>query len=165
MKQPQNYELALVSKDISDDPCFPSEQVKEFLYCISKSFSVKHACSMSGLGYNTVLDWLNPNCPRYKQGLHKLFERAQASCFASHIKAVHDSKDWKAHAFWLERHEKDYAPRDKSASVINNIGINTSPERIQLTPDMLKSLSQAYDDMKKESQSPGQRSSTDERLF
>jgi hypothetical protein len=150
MKQPQILQLALISK--SNDTDVPTEQIKEFLYCVSKSFSVKHACSMSGIAYQTMLDWLNPNNPRHKAGLLKLFERAQALAFSSHIDAIHNSKDWKAHAFWLERNEKDFAPKDpKNPSIINNIGIASSAtERIQLTPEMMRSLSKAYDDMKTE---------------
>jgi hypothetical protein len=150
MKQPRPFALTLVEDN--NDTFFPDEQIKEFLYCISKSFTLKHACSMAGIAYATMTDWLNPNNPRHKAGLLKLFERSQAIAFSSHIDAIHNSSDWKAHAFWLERNEKGFAPKDpKNPSIINNIGIASSAtERIQLTPEMMRSLSKAYDDMKTE---------------
>ena len=156
MKQPQILAVTLVEE--GNDTPIPDEQVKEFLYCISKSFTLKHACSMSGVPYQTMLDCLNRNNPRHKAGLLKLFERAQALAFSSHIDAIHNSSDWKAHAFWLERNEKGFAPKDpKNPSIINNIGIASSAtERIQLTPEMMRSLSKAYDDMKTEA-SPNDR--------
>ena len=98
------------------------------------------------------MDWLNPNHSSYKEGLSKLYNRAKGLAFAKHVDALNDPKDWKAHAFWLERNEKDYAPRDKiSGNVVNNIGIQSTTERIQLSPDQMRSLSKAYDQMKKES--------------
>jgi hypothetical protein len=151
MKQPQVLAVTLVEE--GNDTSIPDEQVKEFLYCISKSFTLKHACSMSEVPYQTMLDWLNPNNPRHKAGLLKLFERARALAFSHHVDEIKKSKDWKAHAFWLEHNEKEYAPKDrKSPQVINNIDIGNNPatERIQLTPEMMRSLSKAYDDMRSE---------------
>jgi hypothetical protein len=106
---------------------------------------------MSGVHFESMVNWLSPSHQSYKEGLAKLYKRAKAIAFGKHVEALHDSKDWKAHAFWLERNEKDYAPRDKvSGNVINNIGIATSSaERIQLTPEQMRSLSKAYDDMRK----------------
>jgi hypothetical protein len=98
-----------------------------------------------------MLRWLNPREPAHKPALLKLFNRAKAMAFTKHIDAINQSKDWKAHAFWLSANEKDFAPKDpRNPQVINNIGISSSPDHIQLSPDILKSLSQAYDDMKKE---------------
>jgi hypothetical protein len=46
------------------------------------------------------------------------------------------ASDWKAHAFWLERNEKGFAPKDPKNPSIINIGIASSAtERIQLTPE------------------------------
>jgi hypothetical protein len=152
MKQPRLLEVMLVEE--CNDTFFPDEQVKEFLYRISKSFTLKHACSMSGIAYATMVDWLNPNNPRHKAGLLRLFERARALAFSHHVDAINESKDWKAHAFWLEHNEKEYAPKEKSPRVVNNIGIQTSStERIQLAPEMMRSLSKAYDDMRSEAPS------------
>jgi hypothetical protein len=152
MKQPEILQLTVISKE--NDTYVPTAQVKEFLYCISKSYSVHHACSMSGVDFNTMVNWLSPSHQSYKEGLSKLFKRAKAIAFGKHVEALHDSKDWKAHAFWLERNEKDYAPKDRVPStLINNVGFTSnSSERIQLSPEQMRSLSKAYDDMKKESQ-------------
>jgi hypothetical protein len=150
MKQPEILQLTVISKE--NDTYLPTAEVKQFLYCISKSYSLTHSCSMSGLHHQKVADWLNPNHSSFKEGFTKLYQRAKAMAFGTHVEALHSSKDWKAHAFWLERNEKDYAPRDKiSGNVVNNIGISTQPtDRIQLTPEQMRSLSKAYDDMHKE---------------
>jgi hypothetical protein len=149
MKQPEVLQLTVIGNE--NDTYVPNAQVKEFLYCISRSFSVHHACSMAGISYQSMMTWLNPGHSSYKEGLNKLFQRAKAMAFSKHVTALHESKDWKAHAFWLERNEKEYAPRDKvSGNVVNNIGINTSSEKIQLTPEQMRSLSKAYDSMHKE---------------
>jgi hypothetical protein len=149
MKQPQVLHLTVINNH--NDTYIPTEQVKQFLYCVSKSYSITHACSMSGIDSQQMSSWLSPPNPSYKQGLHKLFNRAKAIAFGKHVEALNESKDWKAHAFWLERNEPDYAPKDKvSGNLINQIGTQ-SGERIQLSPDQMKSLSKAYDDMKKDS--------------
>lgn len=153
-KQPEILELSLIADDDggSEEKYFPTREVREFLYCISQSFSVTHACSMAGIKYDSMIHWLSVKSARHKPALLRLFEHAKAMAFTTHIKAINESKDWKAHAFWLERNEKDFAPKDpRNPQVINNIGINSSPDHIQLSPEMLKSLSQAYDDMRKES--------------
>jgi hypothetical protein len=148
MKQPQILQLTVVGNE--NDTYVPDAQVKEFLYCISRSFSIHHACSMAGISYERMTTWLSPSNTAYKEGLNKLYQRAKAIAFSKHVEALHESKDWKAHAFWLERNEKDYAPRDKiSGNVVNNIGINSSTEKIQLSPEQMRSLSKAYDEMHK----------------
>jgi hypothetical protein len=151
MKQPEILQLTVINNE--NDTYIPTEQVKQFLYCISKSFSTHHACSMSGISYERMTSWLNPTHSSYKEALTKLYSRAKAIAFGKHVEALHESKDWKAHAFWLERNEKDYAPRDKiSGNVVNNIGFSSTTEHIQLSPEQMRSLSKAYDDMKKDAQ-------------
>jgi hypothetical protein len=116
-RQPIVLDLAIVEE--KNDTYYPNEQVREFLYCIAHSYPLKHACAMAGVNITTMQGWLNPNHSSFKQGLLKLYDRAQAVCLSKHVRSIHESRDWKAHAFWLERHEASYAPREKGQPNIN----------------------------------------------
>jgi hypothetical protein len=148
MKQPKLLALTVVQQE-QDDDFVSNQQINEFLYCISQSFSVKHACSMSGISYDSMLHWLNPNDQRARPNLQKLFQHAKASAYAKHLSHIHNSKDWKAHAFWLERHEQEYQARSMEQGA-GSLEQQPNSKTIQLSPDMLKTLSDAYDSMRKE---------------
>ena len=125
MKQPQVLAVTLVEE--GNDTSIPDEQVKEFLYCISKRFTLKHACSMSGIAYQTMLDWLNPNNPRHKAGLLKLFERAQALAFSHHLDAINKSATGRLMLSGWNNNEKGYPPKDPNPLPLSIISVSLPP--------------------------------------
>lgn len=143
MNQPQPFALKAIEE--LDDQYLPTPQIQEFLLAITRSYTITHACSLAGLNLTVVLDYLNPQAKTYKPGLLKLYDRAKSICYGRHIETLNRSKDWKAHAFWLERHEESFAPKEKGASITNQVVVNPEKPTIKMDPDTIKALSEAYD--------------------
>jgi hypothetical protein len=56
-------------------------------------------------------------------------------------------------AFWLERNTEEFAPKEKGASVVNQVVVNPEKPMIRMDPETIRTLSEAYDAMRKEKSS------------
>lgn len=119
--------------------------LRDFIYGISRGYSVRHACQMSGHDYENVLDYLNDKNPYFKPDLWKLFQKARGVAQARHVEALNSATDWHAHAFWLERRvPREYAP-PRAGLPLEEEGQAERKALIRMTPETLEALSQAYD--------------------
>ena len=115
--------------------------LRDFVYGISRGYSVRHACRMSGEDYERMLDYLNPRNSLFKPDLLRLVEKARAVAYARQVEKLNASSDWHAAAFWLERREREFAPPR----------LGRDPEEHQerralvMTPETIDALSAAYD--------------------
>jgi hypothetical protein len=78
--------------------------------------------------------------------LYREFQKAKAICVIGHIEKLLAAKDWRAHAFWLERMTEEFA--GKNAKQMKDEeeelkGVANNP--FMLTPETIKRLSDAYD--------------------
>ena len=112
---------------------------------------MRHACAIAGISYDSMITWLNPSNARYKPNLFKLFERAKAVYYHKQIDKLNRARDWRAAAFWLERHEEEFAPKKKGSGIVNQVSVNLGGKpglTLTLTPEDLSALSAAYDRQK-----------------
>jgi hypothetical protein len=114
-----------------------SAKIQEFLFGISKGYSTNHSCALSGCRADAMGRWLNPRHQNYKPKLHTLFKRAKAVFYAKQVDKVANAKDWRAAAVWLERHEKDWNPKEAAM-----LQANETP-MIKMDSEMVNALSKA----------------------
>jgi len=119
-----------------------SAKIQEFLFGISKGYTLSHSCALSGCKRDTVARWLDPKHANYKPKLSTLYNKAKAVFYAKQVDKVANSKDWKAAAMWLERHEQDWNPKDKTITVR---GEDSTP-LIRMDSETISELSKAYDE-------------------
>ena len=148
MKQPEPFQICIIED--ANDSYMPSEQVQEFLFGISKGYSTYHSCALAGVSYATMLAWLDANNTRHKPGLLKLFHKAKAISYSEYVDKIRNSRDWRAAAFWLERHEEEFAPKEKGISIVNQVVNANSKPKIIMDPETIRALSEAYDERMKE---------------
>jgi hypothetical protein len=77
---------------------------------IAEGLPTCHACALARLNYNTVRTWLNPKHKQYRASLDADFKAARATAVLYHLGVINESKDWRAHAWWLQRNVPEYAP-------------------------------------------------------
>ena len=66
--------------------------------------------------------------------------------YVKQIEKINRTRDWRAAAFWLERHEEEFPEGERRATIINQVGINMGGKpKITLDPESLRALSAAYD--------------------
>jgi hypothetical protein len=75
--------------------------LEDFLYAVSRGHSVRNACLVSGVAYDSMLKWLNPRSPRHKPSLLKRFERAKRG-------EENSSVDTAALRWWCEKMAKKH---------------------------------------------------------
>ena len=115
--------------------------LRDFVYGISRGYSIRHACRMAGENYERMLDYLNPKDNLFKPDLLRLVDKARAIAYARHIEKLNSSNDWHAAAFWLEHTQREFAPPR-----INAAHPEDSPKpALVMTPETIDALSQAYD--------------------
>ena len=133
-----------------------SDKIQEFLYGVSKGYSTVHACALSGCDSDMMHRWLSPRQKNYKPKLHILFKRARAVFYARQVDKVANSRDWRAAALWLERHEADWNPKETTRIV----GIGDGVPMIKMDSDTIAALSNAYDERMKKAD-PARQSAND----
>ena len=115
--------------------------MRDFVYGISRGYSVRHSCRMAGEDYERMLDYLNKAGPYFKPDLLRLVDKARAVAYARQVEKLNAASDWHAAAFWLERREREFAPPR----------LGRDPEEHQerkalvMTPEAIEALSAAYD--------------------
>jgi hypothetical protein len=117
-----------------------SSKLQEFLFGISKGYSMQHSCALSGCKENAMRRWLDHTHSNYKPKLAILYKRAQAVFYAKQVDKVANAKDWKAAALWLERHEKEWNPKDTV-----KIEAGNEVPMIRMDSETINELSKAYD--------------------
>ncbi|HET6886622.1 MAG TPA: hypothetical protein VFH87_01740 [Candidatus Udaeobacter sp.] len=117
------------------------DALRDFIFGISRGYSVRMACRMSGNDYEVMLDFLNNQSPYWKPDLFRLVEKARAVCYSRHVEALNAATDWHAHAFWLERRE----PKEYGRTVSLEEEGAQRRALIRMTPETLDALSEAYD--------------------
>jgi hypothetical protein len=120
-----------------------NDKIQEFLFGISKGYSVQHSCALSGCKEETMHRWLDKRSINFKPKLNILYRRAQAVFYAKQIDKIAEAKDWKAAAMWLERHEADWNPKDTSISISAHTG---EVPMIRMDSETINELSKAYDE-------------------
>ena len=55
--------------------------------------------------------------------------------YRKQIDKINGTRDWRAAAFWLERHEEEFAPKNKDVSVINQVTVGAA-----IKPKIIESL-------------------------
>lgn len=118
--------------------------LRDFVYGISRGYSVRHACRMSGEDYERMLDYLNNRHHLFKSELFLLVEKARAVAYARQVEKLNASPDWHAAAFWLERRER----REFAPPRLGDEGDDTAERPkalIRMSPETLDALSAAYD--------------------
>lgn len=119
-------------------------QLRDFVYGISRGYSVRHACRMSGEDYERMLDYLNNRHPRFKRELFLLVEKARGVAYARQVEKLNASPDWHAAAFWLERRERrEFAPPHLAGE--GDDATERPKALIRMSPETLDALSAAYD--------------------
>jgi hypothetical protein len=118
-----------------------SAKIQEFLFGISKGYSMRHSCALSGCKEGAMQRWLDKKSPNYKPKLHTLFNRAQAVFYAKQVDKINAAKDWRAAAMWLERHEADWNPKETTVKVQG-----ADVPMIKMDSDTINELSKAYDE-------------------
>lgn len=119
-------------------------QLRDFVYGISRGYSVRHSCRMSGEDYELMLDYLNNRSNLFKPDLLKLVDKARAVAQARHIEKLNASPDWHAAAFWLERRApKEFAPPRMGGA--NSEDAEERKALIRMSAETLDALSAAYD--------------------
>lgn len=120
-------------------------KLRDFIYGISRGYSVRHACQLSGQDYENMLDYLNSKNRYFKPDLWKLFQKAQGVSQARHIEEVNKATDWHAHAWWLERRmPREYAP-PRAGIPLEDEERSQRKALLRMTPETIDALSQAYD--------------------
>lgn len=94
------------------------ERIDTFLRAISEGVPTCHAAALGRLPYDSVRAWLNPKHKQYRASLYREFERAKALCVIRHIEKINASKDWRAHAWWLERRCPEFARNEAKDDVV-----------------------------------------------
>lgn len=118
--------------------------LRDFVYGISRGYSVRHACRMSGENYERMLDYLNNRHHLFKSELFLLVEKARGVAYARQVEKLNASPDWHAAAFWLERRER----REFAPPRLGEEGDDTAERPkalIRMSPETLDALSAAYD--------------------
>jgi hypothetical protein len=118
--------------------------LRDFVYGISRGYSVRHACRMSGEDYERMLDYLNNRHHLFKRELFLLVEKARGVAYARQVEKLNASPDWHAAAFWLERRER----REFAPPRLGEEGDDTAERPkalIRMSPETLEALSAAYD--------------------
>ena len=151
VKQPEIFQVCLPEHEndtSAESTSAESTQVQEFLYAVTEGYPMRHACAVAGIPYNAMITWLNPSNARYKPNLFKSFEKAKAMYYVKQIEKINRTRDWRAAAFWLERHEEEFAPKNKGVSVINQAAVGAAIKpKITLDEETIQALSEAYDEM------------------
>ena len=132
------------SEDTNAEYARLDNQMRDFVYGISRGYSVRHACRMSGENYERMLDYLNIRNRFHKPDLLKLVDKARAVAYARAVEKLNAASDWHAAAFWLERRErKEFAP--PRAGDILEEDAQERKALIRMSPETLEALSEAYD--------------------
>src|SRR5262245_57483600 len=64
------------------------DKLRDFVYAISRGYSVRHACRMSGENYERMLDYLSAAGPLCKPDLLRLVDKARAVAYARQIEKL-----------------------------------------------------------------------------
>ena len=119
-----------------------SAKIQEFLFGISKGYTMKHSCALSGCKEDAMGRWLDRKNPNFKPKLFVLYNRAKAVHYAKQVDKVNNANDWRAAALWLERHEADWNPKETSLKV----SADGNVPLIRMDSDTISELSKAYDE-------------------
>lgn len=122
---------------------YVEDKVMEFLEAIAEGMPTRGAAAIAQIPFETVRNWMSKNDPAFRPDFLLAFERARAIAVCKSVKKLRDSKDWRAHAFWLERRVPEFArqkAKDDGDGEAPNSGIVMDAETI-------KELSAAHDRM------------------
>ncbi|MEI8060779.1 MAG: transposase [Candidatus Berkelbacteria bacterium] len=98
---------------------------KQILEYLKNGLTAKDACFAVGISEETFYTW-----KKEKPEFSELIERELATFKLTCIRAINDAKDWKAHAWWLERrYPKEFSPKHI------DINIYEEPKDEGLTPE------------------------------
>ena len=155
-KRERNQPLALMiidptKPDPEEEDIMSHPQLSDFLQFICEGLATKHAAALAGITEQRISQALTPDDRRFIPAFERLFRRARAVFYKKQIDRVSKAQDWKAAAFWLERHEEEFALRRSENTVNVAVGITGKPTEMTLSPEQLDALSDAYDREKEKS--------------
>ena len=136
------------ANDFEEENVLSDQQLSDFLRYVCEGCSTSHACALVGLDESNLCYSLNPEHKRYKPALLRLFKRARAVYYKAMLDKVSRAQDSKAAAFWLERHEEEFKQARSDTTVNVGVAISGKPAGLELSPEHLDALSEAYDRLK-----------------
>lgn len=88
----------------------------KILECLKSGLTAKDACYFVGISEETYYKWKREK-PEFSESIERELLEFKQVC----LKSIMDSKDWKAHAWWLERrYPAEYSARHIIVNNINN---------------------------------------------
>ena len=118
----------------------------EFLEAIAEGMPTRGAAAIAQIPFETVRNWMSKNDPAFRPDFFRAFEKAKAVYYRKQIDKLNKSRDWRAAAFWQERHEDEFAPKNNAVSLLNQVaeGAVVKP-KITVDEETMQALSEAYD--------------------
>lgn len=145
--QPMAAKLMVVPTEKEEEENLLADpRFKDLIQFVSEGCSVTHAASLAGLEMTQICLQLQQDKSCFNKPLLRLINKAKAAYYKRHIDRLNRAQDWKASAFWLERHEPEFQ-RDAALNQVNVAIVNgKATTEINLNPEHLERLSQAYDE-------------------